>query len=34
MQKTKIILHKDYEIASVDPRIFGGFPGAYGARRL
>ena len=25
MKKTKIILHQDYEIAPVDPRIFGGF---------
>ena len=25
MKKTKIIYHKDYEIAPVDPRVFGGF---------
>ena len=25
MKKTQIIFHKDYEIAPVDPRIFGGF---------
>ncbi len=25
MERTKIILHRDYQIAPVDPRIFGGF---------
>ena len=25
MKKTKVILHKDYQISPVDPRIFGGF---------
>ena len=25
MDQTKIILHPDYQIAPVDPRIFGGF---------
>ncbi len=25
MEQTKIILHRDYQIARVDPRIFGGF---------
>jgi alpha-N-arabinofuranosidase len=25
MKKTKVIFHKDYEIAPVDPRVFGGF---------
>ena len=25
MKKTKLILHKDYQISPVDPRIFGGF---------
>jgi hypothetical protein len=25
MDHTKIVLHRDYQIAPVDPRIFGGF---------
>ena len=25
MKKTKVILHKDYQISPVDPRVFGGF---------